>query len=658
VVIVTTTDPPLLDAALRDAEHTIYAFPARTRRGGDGRKKLHPINDWDGQSTTDPMRILSWFGPTGMFRDETRCIDCRKSRLVVIDPDSPTKHPDAPDGVGNWAALAAEHDIPGTWVAHTPSGGQHWYYRADPDRPIGNSVGKLAPGIDVRGDGGFVVAPPSTDYRGSYRWGAEGEPEWDALPTVPPVVHKLLNPPRETFREHTGRRRFTMGEAREFSRPALDSLAAADEGHRNNRLNVAALTLSHFVPNFWSRAEAEKMLYAALDPTYPPDEAAATVDSAFRATDWLAERTPDPENGIHSARWIDRIVDLRPFLDGTYTPPQPSIGNVRRDGVCMLYPGRWHVMGGITTAGKSLFAVWQTLGVIQAGEHVVYLHSEECDPGGTTHRLVTFGAALGIDIDTLVKHFHWVSCETRWEVGEMEHNLRHLPVPALVILDGINAAVGKQGSDVERTEAVGQYRSLFVTPAVVTGAAVLSMGHPVKDRKRQTERHTFGSTAWLDELDGVGFRLEANRRTPIGIGRLGFSTLFTTKDRYGQVEQHGLIVPQREPGWRQFGQFTVDDTGERSKAWLTVPRSEDTDCPLNSPDPDEMADEVAVLDAIHALKENKMEPNMRNIQATMTGVRRSRRADAVNRLVVNRRLVETKGPRGARVFGVAPADGQ
>jgi hypothetical protein len=124
------------------------------------------------------------------------------------------------------------------------------------------------------------------------------------------------------------------------------------------------------------------------------------------------------------------------------------------------------------------------------------------------------------------------------------------------------------------------------------------------------------------------------------------------------VEQHGLIVPQREPGWRQFGQFTVDDTGERSKAWLTVPRSEDTDCPLNSPDPDEMADEVAVLDAIHALKENKMEPNMRNIQATMTGVRRSRRADAVNRLVVNRRLVETKGPRGARVFGVAPADGQ
>jgi hypothetical protein len=498
------------------------------------------------------------------------------------------------------------------------------------------------------------------DYRGACRWGAEGEPEWDALPAVPAAVHELLKPSRDTTRGYNSDRLFTMGEAHTYISGTFEKLQAQREPGRNVALNNAAITISHFVPGFWSQAEAEKMLYDALDPAYPRDEAAATIASAFRATDWRAERIPDPpdplERGAGSGKWINRIVDLRPFLDGTYVPPQPSVGNTRSDGVCMLYPGRWHVLAGITTAGKSLFAVWQALGVIQAGGHVVYLHSEEYDPAGTTHRLVTFGAALGIDIDTLVKHFHWVSCETRWEQGEMEHNLRRLPVPALVVLDGINAAVGKQGSDVERTEAVGQYRSLFVTPAVVTGAAVLSLGHPVKDRKRQTERHTFGSTAWLDELDGVGFRLEASRSTPIGIDRRGFSTLFTTKDRYGQVEKHGLIVPKREPGWRLFGQFTVDDTGKNSKAWLTAPRGEDIDSPRGSPDPREAADELAALEAVRALKTAGKVPTLRNVQAKITGISRARRTDAVDRLVVNGRLVETRGLRDARVFDLAPAD--
>jgi hypothetical protein len=125
---------------------------------------------------------------------------CMQPCLVVIDLDSRTKHPGAPDGVGNWATLVATHGMARTWVAHTPNGGQHWYYRADPNRPIGNGAGKLAPGVDVRGRGGFVVAPPSVDYRGSCWWGAEGEPEWDALPIVPAVVHNLLNPSRDAAR--------------------------------------------------------------------------------------------------------------------------------------------------------------------------------------------------------------------------------------------------------------------------------------------------------------------------------------------------------------------------------------------------------------------------------------------------------------------------
>jgi hypothetical protein len=44
------------------------------------------------------------------------------------------------------------------------------------------------------------------------------------------------------------------------------------------------------------------------------------------------------QEGQTGNRWID----LDQFLDGTYTPPQPSVGGERDDGYCFLYPGRWH----------------------------------------------------------------------------------------------------------------------------------------------------------------------------------------------------------------------------------------------------------------------------------------------------------------------------
>ena len=60
------------------------------------------------------------------------------------------------------AVIRDEHDIEveDTCVVATPSGGCHYYYRAAGQR-VTCSAGKLAAGIDVRGEGGYVVAPPS-----------------------------------------------------------------------------------------------------------------------------------------------------------------------------------------------------------------------------------------------------------------------------------------------------------------------------------------------------------------------------------------------------------------------------------------------------------------------------------------------------------------
>lgn len=296
-------DPNLLDTALRYARNGIAVFPLRVRITG-GKKTITPIGHyehtngervmigWDQHSTTDQRTITGWFRSTSPWNRASLGIDCGKSGLVVIDLDTDI-------GIGNWDTFTTRHRLAATWRAQTPSGGRHWYYRADPTHELGNSCARIAPRIDTRGAGGFVIAPPSTDTRGRYAW-LEGEPNWPDLPVIPHAVVTALTtrkPPARESHHPKGngtRRKFTHDQAVEFCRPWMDALSVAGEGTRNHTLNIAAKVLSHFVPAFWTRPQAETWLTNALDPSYPREEADRTIDSAFRSadTDWVAEASP------------------------------------------------------------------------------------------------------------------------------------------------------------------------------------------------------------------------------------------------------------------------------------------------------------------------------------------------------------------------------
>ena len=86
------------------------------------------------------------------------------SGLVVLDIDP--KH----GGDSSFAKLIQEHGpLPHTIEARTGGGGRHVYF-AHPGGIVRNRVG-LVPGIDLRGDGGCVVAPPSIHASGkAYSW--------------------------------------------------------------------------------------------------------------------------------------------------------------------------------------------------------------------------------------------------------------------------------------------------------------------------------------------------------------------------------------------------------------------------------------------------------------------------------------------------------
>jgi hypothetical protein len=139
-----------------------------------------PLVRWERLQERPPSEaeVASWFA---RWPDaNVAVVTGRVSGLVVVDVDP--RH----GGAESLHALAREHGaLPRTIEAETGGGGRHLYF-AHPGGVVRNRVG-LAPGIDVRGDGGMVVAPPSLHPSGRpYRWCSGRAPDEIALCDTPP----------------------------------------------------------------------------------------------------------------------------------------------------------------------------------------------------------------------------------------------------------------------------------------------------------------------------------------------------------------------------------------------------------------------------------------------------------------------------------------
>jgi hypothetical protein len=138
-----------------------------------------PATRWVEFQHRHPRRseVQDWFRrwPTSNVGIVTGAV----SGLVVLDID--VRH----GGDESLDALIQEHGrLPHTVEAITGGGGRHIYF-AHPGGELPNKVG-LAPGIDLRADGGYVVAPPSVHGTGKiYAWAEGHAPEQTGLAPIP-----------------------------------------------------------------------------------------------------------------------------------------------------------------------------------------------------------------------------------------------------------------------------------------------------------------------------------------------------------------------------------------------------------------------------------------------------------------------------------------
>ena len=167
----------LLDAALKYAVRGYPVFPIDPGKiyqdylPPDKRTNRKPLVKWGRCATINPRIIQSWWRkwPLAMIGMPTG----QKSGVIVLDIDIKNDQ----DGFRSLEEIGTV--IPPTpVVARTPSGGYHFFYQAPKGYKIKNSASKIADGVDVRGDGGMVILPPSHPIeKASYEF--EGGALWN-----------------------------------------------------------------------------------------------------------------------------------------------------------------------------------------------------------------------------------------------------------------------------------------------------------------------------------------------------------------------------------------------------------------------------------------------------------------------------------------------
>ena len=341
-------DTPLLSAgfmewALWYAGQGLAVFPLRS---GD---KAPVQKGGFKNATKDPELIRSWWTCDPGFNIGIACGKV-SGGLVVIDLD---KKPNV-NGVDTLRGWEADNgQLPITWKAETGSGGIHLLYR-DPSE-WKNRTG-LYPGVDVRGEGGYIVAPPSIHPNGRrYEW----RTSFTDIAEVNAVVRNFLAGP--------------VPDALELHGPFMTPSVIPD-GQRNHTLFKLACSMR-------ARGDAEEAITAAVEATNlnrcsPPlddGEVKMIISSALRYKGGTAPYPGGADVPRTDQRNIDKAVKdyvtVSDLMNKELPPPKIIVDN--------LFSAGLTVFAAPPKSGKSLF-VLDMAAKIAAGEPFLGFSTHRC----------------------------------------------------------------------------------------------------------------------------------------------------------------------------------------------------------------------------------------------------------------------------------------
>ncbi len=259
--------------------------------------KDHPLVKWKTESSSDPEVIKLW---ENLHRGKIKywCVPTGPiNGLLVLDVDMK----------GNGFETLKSLELPPTMCQRTPSGGAHYLYKYPNDgKAYGNRV-KFLPGLDTRGDGGYIVW-----YGGEQGFLSEA-PSW-LRDAAAKVFDQQANPQSNI--------KVSPQIAEAIILKSLEAIRDAPEGESNNVLNKEAFTVGQLVASgsvTFEYAEAA-LMRAALERGKPPYEAKATIGSGLSGggkkplTSPFGNEAPIPAFALPSppviSRWTPQAFEM------------------------------------------------------------------------------------------------------------------------------------------------------------------------------------------------------------------------------------------------------------------------------------------------------------------------------------------------------------
>lgn len=490
--------------------------------------KRPAMSAWQHAATSDTQTIINWF--SGMYRDHGIGVATgpqpNGQNLIVVDVDM---HDIERSGYDTLSELEKRYGaLPTTVTVATGSGGRHIYLLAPPSVEIRNDAGKrLGAGIDIRGDGGQVLAPPTVHPNGTaYVW-VDGCSPWDIEPAPMPkwMVDLIANPQakpptdpitndgdgpaarynaRTTWQELLTRDGWIYSHSdrdgeQYWTRPGKDIRegTSATVGYRGQDVLVVFTSSISWLP---AGAYSRFGYMACRD--FNGDRSAAA--RALLRDEHVTEQPSiddliDGETATTSdQRLLEMLIDWPTFWEQDHTVAEwlaePLIAEARAHAI--FAPGG---------TGKSLLALWLCAAIAtgtpifghpQPARRVLYL-DYEMTPDDLAERLESMGYTPEHNLSNLryalLPDFESLDTE---QGGRQVARLAELCDAELVVIDTFGRAVSGEENEADTVRAFYRNTGILLKRA---GRAFMRIDHAGKD----LDRGQRGSSAKNDDVDIV-----------------------------------------------------------------------------------------------------------------------------------------------------------
>jgi hypothetical protein len=504
-------------------------------------------------ATTSTSVILSWWEryPSANIGLVTG------GEIDVIDVDG---------AIPAYQQLITDSGVPehvATVLTGRGDGGLHIYCTPGGNKTIPSGKHGLPNKIEVKGAGGYVVAPPSRHVSGgtyTYLTSMTGEvhgdvalDEWLAALDVAPAPVVPIRPtmPMPTMSASTD----NVTKYRDaVIASACNAVLDAGEGGRWMGLateavpkicrGIAGGLIAHDVGTYALEGAARQ---AGLDagevaripemidlmlaqgikqPITPPVDTSAASDA------WLAT-LPKDDAGELPADYVEAItqrttwwpIDLGPVLAGKVTEHAPEFLTFT-DGQPLFYGGKVNGIIGESESGKTWIALQAVTQALAHGQRVLYMDFEDT-AAGIVSRLRSLGVTdfTGLSYMSPDEGFGTMA---KLDLAETLNTL----TPDLAVLDGFNAAMNVLGLDINSNNDATTFAQLLLKPVAATGVCLIYVDHVPKSKDA---RGKGGIGAQAKRAMTTGCTLAVHVLEPFGRGNTGRLALSVDKDRAGHV---------------------------------------------------------------------------------------------------------------------------